>query len=181
VPHRILVIGASGAGKSTLGRALAQHLDVPYVELDALYHGPNWQAATAQELLDRVLKATGDPRGWVVDGSYLSQLGNVIIDRAESIVWLDLPLSTKLRRLARRTARRWLRNEELWNGNRETLKDALWGYQSAISVAGAQPFPAAPRMAQAIGWASDGAPTYCTRGRPVAVRGPSQTLKRANR
>jgi len=43
------------------------------------------------------------------------------------IVWLDLPLSTKLRRLARRTSLRWLRNEELWNGNRETLKGAFWG------------------------------------------------------
>jgi adenylate kinase family enzyme len=127
VSRRILIIGTSGAGKSTLGRVLAQHLDVPYVELDALHHGPNWQAATAQELLERVLRATDDPRGWVVDGSYLSKLGNVIVERAELIVWLDLPLGTKLRRLARRTTRRWLRNEELWNGNRETLKDAFWG------------------------------------------------------
>ncbi|HEX3852925.1 MAG TPA: shikimate kinase, partial [Polyangiaceae bacterium] len=101
--RRILIIGTSGAGKSTLGRVLAQHLDVPYVELDALHHGPNWQAATAQELLERVLRATDDPRGWVVDGSYLSKLGNVIVERAELIVWLDLPLGTKLRRLARRT------------------------------------------------------------------------------
>jgi adenylate kinase family enzyme len=127
VPGRILIIGGSGAGKSTLGRILAQHLGVPYVELDALHHGPNWKAATAQELLERVLSATGDDRGWVVDGNYVSKLGTVIVDRAELIVWLDLPLGTKLHRLARRTAQRWMRNEELWNGNRETLKDAFWG------------------------------------------------------
>jgi hypothetical protein len=50
-----------------------------------------------------------------------------VLDRAELIVWLDLPLRTKLRRLLSRTSRRWLRNEELWNGNRESLKGAVWG------------------------------------------------------
>ncbi len=32
--RRIALIGLRGGGKSTLGRALAQHLDVPFVELD---------------------------------------------------------------------------------------------------------------------------------------------------
>jgi adenylate kinase family enzyme len=124
---RVLVIGGSGAGKSTLGRVLAQRLGVRYVELDALHHGPNWQPATAEELSARVRSAIDGAPGWVVDGNYLSKLGSLLVERAELIVWLDLPLTTKVRRLARRTALRWLRNEELWNGNRETLKDAFWG------------------------------------------------------
>jgi hypothetical protein len=45
-------------------------------------------------------------------------------------VWLDLSLRIKLARLARRTARRWLRNEELWNGNRETFANAFWGREA---------------------------------------------------
>jgi hypothetical protein len=57
----------------------------------------------------------------------VSKLGTLLVDRAELIVWLDLPLYTKLRRLARRTSLRWFRNEQLWNGNRETLRGALWG------------------------------------------------------
>jgi adenylate kinase family enzyme len=124
---RILVIGGSGAGKSTLGRVLAQRLGVPYVELDALHHGPNWKAATAEELTARVHAAIDGASGWIVDGHYGNKLGTLLLDRAELIVWLDLPLYTKLRRLTRRTALRWFRKEELWNGNRETLKDAFWG------------------------------------------------------
>ncbi len=127
---RILVIGGSGAGKSTLGRVLGQRLGVPYVELDALHHGPNWQAATAEQLSARVHGAIDGAAGWVVDGNYVSKLGTLLVDRAELIVWLDVPLSTKLRRLTRRTALRWFRNEELWNGNRETLKDAFWGSEA---------------------------------------------------
>jgi adenylate kinase family enzyme len=124
---RILVIGGSGAGKSTLARSLAQRLGVLYVELDALHHGPNWKAASAEELRARVHAAIDGAFGWVVDGHYGNKLGTLLLDRAELIIWLDLPLHTKLRRLARRTALRWLRNEELWNGNRETFKDAFWG------------------------------------------------------
>jgi adenylate kinase family enzyme len=125
--RRILVKGGSGAGKTTLGRTLAQHLGVPFVELDALHHGPNWTSATASELQARVRDELDDDRGWVVDGNYESKLGSTLIERAELIVWLDLPLKTKLWRLLKRTSRRWLRNEELWNGNRESLKEAFWG------------------------------------------------------
>lgn len=125
--RRILVKGGSGAGKSTMGLALSQHLGLPFVELDALHHGPNWTEASAAVLQERVLSALDDERGWVVDGNYEGKLGALVIERAELIVWLDLPLRTKLPRLVRRTALRWLRREELWNGNRETLKDTLWG------------------------------------------------------
>jgi hypothetical protein len=127
MPRRIVIKGACGAGKSTLGRLLADRLQVPYVELDALHHGPSWTPATAQELQESVSGALDDERGWVVDGNYDSKLGTLLLDRAELIVWLDLPLRTKLLRLTWRTARRWLRREELWNGNRETLKGAFWG------------------------------------------------------
>lgn len=125
--RRILVKGACGAGKSTLGCQLAARLDLPWVELDSLHHGPNWNAASATELQARVLATLDDDRGWVVDGNYDSKLGPLIWDRAELIVWLDLPLATKLVRLVHRTARRLLGRQELWNGNRETLVGAFWG------------------------------------------------------
>jgi len=37
-----IIASASGNGKTTLGRELARRLDVPFVELDALVHGPGW-------------------------------------------------------------------------------------------------------------------------------------------
>lgn len=39
-PRRILVAGTSGSGKNTLAAALASATGLPYIELDALRHGP---------------------------------------------------------------------------------------------------------------------------------------------
>ena len=129
--RRVNVKGTSGSGKSTFGRELAERLGVPYVELDALHHGPNWAEASAEELRARVREAMdAAPDGWVIDGNYEAKLGDTLIGAADTIVWLDLPLRLKLRRLWRRTTERIRHDVELWNGNRESWRGAFWGRES---------------------------------------------------
>jgi hypothetical protein len=72
---------------------------------------------------------------WVVDGAYRGKLGNLVLERADTVVWLDLPARVWLPRLLRRTARRILTREELWNGNRESLRGAVWGRDALIPYA----------------------------------------------
>ena len=130
---RVNVKGTSGSGKSTFARELAKRLGVPYVELDALHHGPNWSEPTDEEFRARVREAMdGAPDGWVIDGNYEGKLGNTLIGAADTIVWLDLPLGLKLRRVARRTRTRIRDDVELWNGNKETWRNALWGRESLL-------------------------------------------------
>jgi adenylate kinase family enzyme len=129
-----IISSASGNGKTTLGRRLASVLDVPFVELDALVHGPNWTETpddTLRALLEPIL--AGD--GWVIDGNYGSKFGNLVLERADTVVWLDLPVHVWLPRLIRRTMRRIRNHEELWNGNGESLGDAVWGKDALIPFA----------------------------------------------
>ena len=129
--RKVAVKGTSGSGKSTLGAELARRLGVSYVELDALHHGPNWAAPTADEFRARISAVMADnPDGWVIDGSYERKLGRLVIDAADTIVWLDMPLALILRRLWRRTMYRARHRVELWNGNRETFRSAFLGGDS---------------------------------------------------
>jgi len=129
-----IVASASGNGKTTLGRELARRLDVPFVELDALVHGPNWA-----ETPDDVLRAQVEPvvasDGWVIDGSYRSKLGDLVLENADVVVWLDQPIRVWLPRLTRRTWRRLRGHEQLWNGNTESLRGAVWGRESLFGFA----------------------------------------------
>lgn len=123
---RVAVIGGSSTGKTTTSRELARRLGVPPIELDALHHDPGWQEATAEVFRERVEAAfAAAPDGWVADGNYHGKLGVLVLERADTLVWLDLPLRTALRRVLWRTLRRSITREELWNGNRESLRLAF--------------------------------------------------------
>ena len=62
------MVGCSGAGKTTLAGRLAQQLGYRHVELDALYHQPNWQQLPTEQFKQVVSEALqGDD--WVVEGS----------------------------------------------------------------------------------------------------------------
>ncbi|HVB09060.1 MAG TPA: AAA family ATPase [Bacillota bacterium] len=114
-----MVIGSTGSGKSTLAAALAKDLGCPHVELDAFHWEPDWVMAPTDLFRARVAAALAGER-WVVDGNY-SKARDLIWPRAEMVIWLDLPLPVTLARLWRRTWRRTLGHEALWNGNRERL------------------------------------------------------------
>ena len=132
--RRVNVKGTSGSGKTTFAQELAERLGVPFVELDALHHGPDWYQPTAEEFRARVVEAMAQlPDGWVIDGNYEAKLGDTVIAPADTIVWLDLPLPLKLRRVARRTRERIRDDVELWNGNKESWRNALWGRESLFA------------------------------------------------
>jgi adenylate kinase family enzyme len=124
-----VIASASGNGKTTLGREIARRLDVPFVELDALVHGPGWVETVDDELRARVGPIVAS-EGWVIDGTYQRKLGDLVLRTADVVVWLDLPIRVWLPRLIRRTLRRVGGRERLWNDNYESLLTAFWGRES---------------------------------------------------
>jgi len=107
---------------------------VPFVELDAIHHQEGWRELTALELRRRVTPIV-HADAWVVDGTYRSKLDDLVLECADTVVWLDLPRRVWLPRLLRRTLRRIVTREELWNGNRESLRTALSPRSSVVAHA----------------------------------------------
>jgi len=118
---RILVGGITGSGKSTLARELARRFDAPHVEIDGHYHQPGWTGASDEQFRASVAAATAGDR-WVVDGDY-NAVRDLVWPRMTTFVWLDYRRGVPTWRAARRTVRRLLRREMLWNGNRENVRN----------------------------------------------------------
>lgn len=114
-PQRIAVAGVSGAGKTTLCNKLAEILGARRVELDSLFHGPDWVPREA--FLDDVKSLIAEP-SWALELQY-REARPLIAARADTLVWLDYPARIQMTRLVHRTLRRRVTREELWNGNIE--------------------------------------------------------------
>ena len=134
MPNRISIQGISGSGKTTLGRELGRRLGIPHLETDALVHGPNWAEISDAALEAHLAGFTAGER-WVVDADYRRKVGTLVLERADTVVWLDLPLRLTLRRLWGRTAGRIGGSEPLWNGNTESWRTALVGWESLFAYA----------------------------------------------
>lgn len=128
LPKRIVIVGGSGAGKSTLAQSLARRLNIPAVELDAWFWGPGWSRQDGFEA--RVAALAQDER-WLAEGCYGSAL-RLLLPRADLVIWLDYPRGLMAWRIARRSLRRAWRREALANGNRETLRGALFSKDSLL-------------------------------------------------
>lgn len=104
-----------------MAAALAARLGVPHVELDAVFHRPGWIALPEDEFRRRVALAA-ERDGWVIDGNY-SAVRHLVWQRADTVVWLDLPRALVMRRIVGRTLARLLLRRALWNGNRERWRN----------------------------------------------------------
>jgi adenylate kinase family enzyme len=121
--QRVAVVGSSGAGKSTLARRLAARLGAPRLELDSVFHQAGWVPLRDEEFRERVAALVAQD-AWVVDGNY-ARVRDLVLARADTVVWLRLPRHTVVGRVVRRTAGRLVARRELWNGNRESLRNVL--------------------------------------------------------
>ncbi|MCZ4522207.1 AAA family ATPase [Rhodococcus ruber] len=114
-PSRIVVAGTSGSGKTTLCARLGSILGIEHIEIDSLYHGPNWTPrATFESDVEKFISRPA----WVTEWQYHA-VRDRLADRADLMLWLDLPRRTVMRQVMTRTLRRRLGRHELWNGNVE--------------------------------------------------------------
>ncbi len=84
-----MVIGGSGSGKSTLAQRIGAITGLPVVHIDKMYWKAGWVLREANETKRLVIEAAQEET-WVLDGNNSSTFQQRA-DRADAIVFLDLP------------------------------------------------------------------------------------------
>ncbi|MGC0366109.1 adenylate kinase family enzyme [Rhodococcus sp. 27YEA15] len=114
-PRKVLIAGTSGSGKTTLAGRVGAVLGIEHIELDGLFHGPSW---TPLENFEDEVRRFSSGSEWVTEWQY-SAVRALLAERADLMVWLDLPKWKVMSQLIIRTVRRRARREVLFNGNIE--------------------------------------------------------------
>ena len=99
--RRVLVVGCPGAGKTTFARRLAGRLALRLVHLDFHFWRPGWEIPDMSEWRTEVIALTGEA-AWIMDGNY-SNTYDIRMPRADTLIWLDYPRTTCMRRVLLRT------------------------------------------------------------------------------
>ena len=98
---RIMVIGISaGVGKSTFARSLGEAIEYEVYHLDALYWRSGWVEAPKEEFRS-AQKKIADMEEWIIEGGY-SHTYDIRTDRADTVIYLELPLHVCLFRVVKR-------------------------------------------------------------------------------
>jgi len=118
---KINIVGITASGKSTFGRELAEAIEVPFIEMDSLFWGPNWREPPDTEFFEN-LEAALLPSAWVLDGNY-SRTTHIKWKDVDTVIWLDYSFPKTFYRSVSRAIKRAYFKTELWpnTGNYETF------------------------------------------------------------
>jgi adenylate kinase family enzyme len=105
--QRVVVLGPAGAGKSALAAELGRRTGLPVVHQDVLFWREAWAPAPQDEARRELAGAAARER-WIIEGNFLPDDGaepDSRFERADTVIFLDLPRRTCLRRVLTRLAR----------------------------------------------------------------------------
>lgn len=101
---RIMIIGGAGSGKSTLAGQIGTALNLPVFHMDReVFWLPGWVERSKDDQLQQVERIVALD-AWVVEGNN-STTFHLRSARADTLIWLDVPLWRRLLRVVRRTIR----------------------------------------------------------------------------
>ena len=99
---RVMVVGGPGSGKTTFALRLAEITGLPVFHMDMIHHLPGWMVRPMDERVEMAHEIEAQ-EAWVFEGGLSATYANRAA-RADTAIWLDLPLTLRLFRVYKR---RW--------------------------------------------------------------------------
>lgn len=119
--QRVMICGGPGSGKSWLAREIGARLNRPAVHLDAEHFLPGWEMRD-KPTVNANLRRLYQTNFWVIDGNWSETFPDRLA-RADTLIWLDVPIAVRLVRITRRMLRSFGQTRpDLAPGCTETLR-----------------------------------------------------------
>ena len=99
----VMIVGGPGSGKSTLARALGAKTGLPVHHIDHIHWMPDWVERPAAEKA-RLCHEVHLRESWIFEGGHSASWPERIA-RADTLIWLDLPVWLRQWRVIRRAIR----------------------------------------------------------------------------
>ncbi|MEE9388211.1 MAG: AAA family ATPase [Paracoccaceae bacterium] len=97
---RVMVVGGPGSGKSTLAVKLGKITGLPVFHMDLIHHLPGWVERPRADKL-QLAHNIEESQSWIFEGGLSATFKNRA-SRADTLIWLDLPLGIRLARILKR-------------------------------------------------------------------------------
>ena len=102
---RVMIVGAPGSGKSTLARKLGELTGLPVYHMDQIHYQPGWVERNRAEKTLMTQEVHAKER-WIFEGGH-SATYQERFDRADTLIWLDLPVGLRFFRVFWRTIKQY--------------------------------------------------------------------------
>lgn len=99
--QRVMIVGQPGSGKSTLARLMGAQTALPVVHIDHIHWQPGWVERTRAEKT-RMCLAVEAGEVWIFEGGHSATWENRLA-RADTLIWLDVPVWRRMMRVMWRT------------------------------------------------------------------------------
>lgn len=95
---KLLIIGSVGSGKTTLAKRLSKECNIKYYEIDSIVHDDVNHRKRTDDEQQEIIRIINKNSDWILEGTLRRNLYN-ILNYADKIIYIDIPLNIRKRRI----------------------------------------------------------------------------------
>ena len=98
---KILIVGSVASGKTTFAKNLSNKLSIKYYEIDSIVHDDLKNKKRSNEEQVKIINDINENDDWIIEGTLRKNL-YFLLDLADKIIYLNIPLNFRKRRILSR-------------------------------------------------------------------------------
>lgn len=95
---KILIVGIVASGKTTLANRLSKENNIKHYEIDSIVHDDINNIKRSNQEQQKIIDKIDENEDWIIEGTLRKNLYN-LLELADKIIYLDIPLKIRKKRI----------------------------------------------------------------------------------